>query len=286
MAFSIRDRNDVLMLGAMLLVAGAATVFAERIRRQVESTRRQAHLEALRNALLSALSHDLKGPLATLMGAGTTLCEERVEPRARHEISRMVAEEAERLNRIVSRLLELTRLESGRVVAKPTLQAIEEVIASALERLEPQLRGRDVRTNVPETVPLALFDPVLIEQVLVNLLENVVRHTLDGSPVDVSVRRHGTHILVEVADKGPGVPAGDEERVFEKLYRVGPKRNGGTGLGLTICRAIVAAHSGQIWLENRPGGEGVVVRMTLPIGREQHTLHASSDRLLFHASRP
>jgi K+-sensing histidine kinase KdpD len=285
MTFSIRGWNDVLMLGAMLVVAGAATLFAERIRRQVESTRHQADVEALRNALLSALSHDLKGPLAALVGAGNALCEERVEPRARHEISRMVAEEATRLNRIVSRLLELTRLESGGVVARPTLQAIDEVIGSALVRLEPQLRGRIVRTDVPESVPLASFDPVLIEQVLVNLLENVVRHTPDRSPVDISVRRRGRQILVEVADTGPGVPVGHEERVFEKLYRVSPKCDGGMGLGLTICRAIVAAHAGRIWLENRLGGRGAVVRMTLPVEREQRAWRPSSEPVLLHASR-
>jgi two-component system sensor histidine kinase KdpD len=286
MAFSVRDWNDVLMLGVMLVVAGGATVFADRIRRQVESTRRQAELEALRNALLSALSHDLKGPLATLVGAGTALCEERVEPRARHEISRMVAEEAARLNRIVTRLLELTRLESGGLVAKPTLQAIDEVIGSALVRLEPQLQGRVVRTDVPETVPLASFDPVLIEQVLVNLLENVVRHTPERSPVDISVYEYGPQILVEVADSGPGVPAGDEERVFEKLYRVSPRRDGGMGLGLTICRAIVAAHAGRIWLENRPGARGAVVRMTLPVERQQRAWRPSFERVPLHASRP
>jgi len=287
MAFAVRDRTDMLWLGAMLIVAGAATALAERIRRQVERTRRQAELEALRNALLSALSHDLRGPLATLVGAGTALCEERVEPRERHEISRMVAQEAARLNRIVSRLLELTRLESGGVVTKPTLQAIDEIIGAALDRLESQLRGRAVRTDVPEAVPLAAFDPVLIEQVLVNLLENVVRHTPDGSPVDISVRYDGTQILVEVADSGRGVPAGDEERVFEKLYRVSHKHDGGMGLGLSICRAIVAAHAGRIWLENRPGGRGVVVRMTLPVGREQRGWAPSSDRVpVVYASRP
>jgi two-component system sensor histidine kinase KdpD len=286
MAFSVRDPNDALMLGAMLVVAAAATLFAERIRRQVEATRRHAELEALRNGLLSALSHDLRSPLATLVGAGSALCEERVEPHQQREVARMVAAEASRLNRIVGSILELTRLESGGVVAKPTLQAIDEVIGSALVRLESQLRGRAVRTDVPEAIPLASFDPVLIEQVFVNLLQNIVLHTPEGSPVDISVRRHGRHILVEVADSGKGVPPGDEERVFEKLYRVSRKCDGGMGLGLTICRAIVSAHAGRIWLENRPDGRGAVVRMTLPVGRVQRAWHPSPEGVLLHASRP
>jgi two-component system, OmpR family, sensor histidine kinase KdpD len=139
------------------------------------------------------------------------------------------------------------------------------VIGSALYRLEKELGSRSVRTHVPEEVPLTTFDPILIEQVMINLVENAIRHTPANSPIYISAWVHEDDIIVEVADRGPGVPIGDEERVFEKFYRVGGLRqgDGGMGLGLTLCRAIVAAHDGRIWLDNRPGG--AVVRFTLPI---------------------
>jgi two-component system sensor histidine kinase KdpD len=250
-----------------LSVTGVIAVLTDQLRRQAEMAKRQADIERLRNALLSALSHDLKTPLTALVGASQALCEDRLDPRERQEFTKMVAAEAERLNRLVANLLELTRLESGKVTVKRVLQAIDEVIGVALYRLEKQLVGRSIETSVPEDVPLAAFDPVLLEQVLINLLENAVKYTPEGSPIEIFVRREGAQILVEVADHGPGVPAGEEEKVFERLYRGDGDRRaaGGVGLGLTICRAIITAHDGNIWLKNRPGG-GASVRFTLPVG--------------------
>jgi two-component system sensor histidine kinase KdpD len=118
---------------------------------------------------------------------------------------------------------------------------------------------------VPEAIPLVPFDPVLIEQVIINLVENIVHHAGVASPVEIAARLGDEEIVVEVADSGPGVAFGDEERVFEKLYRARTSQDGGVGLGLTICQAIVTAHDGRIWLENRPDG-GAVVRFTLPAG--------------------
>jgi K+-sensing histidine kinase KdpD len=272
MAFAIPDRKDALTLVVMLGVAALAGVLAERLRRQARSAQRQAEVEGLRNALLSCLSHDLRTPLATLVGAGNALHEDRLDPLERREFSRMIAEEAGRLNRLVGNLLELTRLESGALSAKPTPQAIDEVIGSAMCRLERQLQGRPIRTDVPEATPLTSYDPVLMEQVFVNVLENVIHHTPEASPVEIRVRSHDGEILVEVADSGPGVRAGDEERVFQRLYRADPGSDGGVGLGLTICRAIMTAHDGRIWLENGPGG-GAVVRLALPIRRASRVSH-------------
>jgi two-component system, OmpR family, sensor histidine kinase KdpD len=282
MAFALPDLKDGLTLAVMVVVAAVASVLAERLRRQVQEARRQAEIESLRNALLSALSHDLRTPLTALVGAGTALNDDRLDPHERREFSRLVADEATRLNRLVANLLELTRLESGRVSAKLTPQSIDEMIGSALCRLEQRLCGHPLRTDVPEAIPLASFDPVLIEQVIINLLENVIHHTPSGSPIDICVRSDGREILLEVADRGPGVSAGDEERVFDKLYRGAAKGDGGVGLGLTICRAIMTAHDGRIWLENRLGG-GAVVRLTLPIQRGQ-ALHPSPDVLAFRYS--
>jgi K+-sensing histidine kinase KdpD len=264
-AFAFPGVKDGLTLVVMILVAAVASILAERLRRQAEKARRHAEVEGLRNALLSALSHDLRTPLTALVGASAALCEDRLEVGQRRAFSHMVAEEARRLNRLVTNLLELTRLESGGVRAKQVPQTIDEVIGSALCRLERQLEGRCVRTDVPEHIPMAAFDPVLIEQVIINLVENAMRHAGPSSPIEIASRFEVDRILVEVADHGPGVRSGDEEKVFDKLYR-GPnavRGDGGVGLGLTICRAIVTAHDGRIWLENRKGG-GAVVRFTLP----------------------
>jgi K+-sensing histidine kinase KdpD len=271
--FTMPSLRDDLKLGVMLAVAAIASVLAERLRQQVELARRQTDVERLRNALLSGLSHDLRTPLAALVGAGTALCEDNLSPTERRDFSRMVADEATRLNRLVGHLLELTRLESGGLHTQPGPQAIDETIGTALCHLERQLGGRVVRTHAPEEIPLTPFDPVLIEQVIVNLVENVIRHTPDDSPVEISVCTEQGHIAVDVADQGPGVPRGDEERVFERHYR-GPshgRSDQGMGLGLALCRAILAAHGGQIWLQNRPAG-GAIVRFVLPIKTTGTTL--------------
>jgi K+-sensing histidine kinase KdpD len=272
LTLAVPDVRSALTLTMMLTVATVSCVLAEQLRRQVEQARHQAEVERLRNALLSALSHDLRTPLTALVGASTALYEDKLDERERREFARMVVEEATRLNRLVGNLLELTRLESGKVAAKRALQAIDEVIGSALCRLEPQLEGRNVRTFVPKEIPLIRFDPVLVEQVLINLVENAIKYTPAGSPICVSVELGKGEVSVEVADRGPGVPKGHEEKVFEKLYR-GPdaRGDGGVGLGLTICRAIVTAHDGRIMLGNRQDG-GAAVRFTLPVNRRDDPL--------------
>jgi two-component system sensor histidine kinase KdpD len=272
LSFAVRERRDALTLLLILVVAIVASVGIERLRQRMRSAQERASIEQLRNGVLSALSHDLRTPLTAIVGASTALCEEGLGARERHEFSRMVAQEAVRLDRLVGRLLDLTRLESGLVCLTRHEQAIDEVIGAALRRLERHLEGRAVRTDVPEGIPFAKFDPVLIEQVVVNLVENAVRYAGRASPIEIAARLESGEIVVEVADRGPGVPRGDEERVFEKLYRgtATDQRDGGAGLGLTICRAIVTAHRGRIWLDNRPGG-GAVVRFTLPVERPAPT---------------
>ena len=226
---------------------------------------------------MSALSHDLRTPLTAIVGASAALCDEGLEPRERWEFAQMVATEAVRLDRLVGRLLELARLESQPSSGVRSSQAIEEVIGTALHRLARQLQARPVVTDVPEEIPLAEFDPVLIEQVVVNLVENAIRYA-GTSPIEISASWQRGEIRVEVADRGPGVRRGEEERVFERLFRgsTSGRGDGGTGLGLTICRAIVTAHRGRIWLENRPGG-GAVVRFTLPARGHSLSLTAPSS---------
>jgi two-component system sensor histidine kinase KdpD len=146
------------------------------------------------------------------------------------------------------------------------LQPLEEVVGAALDRMEDRLRGRNVDIHLPPDLPLVSFDPVLIEQVLINLLENATKYTPAGSPLDISARTTNGEVEVEVADRGPGVLPQDAERIFEKFYRAKESEGGGVGLGLTICRGITSAHGGRIWVEERPGG-GAVFRFTLPMGK-------------------
>jgi two-component system sensor histidine kinase KdpD len=187
----------------------------------------------------------------------------------------MVADEARRLERLVRNLLDLTRLEAGCVIPKEP-HAIDEVIGAALCRLEGQLIGYEVRTSVPPDIPFAALDPMLIEQVLINLVENVLHHAGPTPLIELFARAHDEGILVEVADRGRGLTPGDEERVFERLVRGQRTPQGsGAGLGLTICRAIVGGHGGRIWMENRPGG-GAIVRFTLPAYASSATLEAQA----------
>jgi two-component system sensor histidine kinase KdpD len=271
MAFSALNRRDALVLTLMLAVALMAGALAERLRRREELAQAEAGHERLRNALLSALSHDLRSPLATLVGASAALDEGRVEPQRRNEFTRMVATEAAHLSRIVEALLALTRLRQGGLgpAQSQRLQAIDELIGASLDRTAPRLQGREIRTDVPEQIPLVPCDPVLVQQVLLNLIDNALRHGGDASPIEIVAREAAGKVLVEVSDRGPGVEPGDEERVFERLYRGrGMSGNdGGLGLGLTICRAIVSVHGGRIWLENRQGG-GAKVSFTLPTGTD------------------
>jgi two-component system sensor histidine kinase KdpD len=239
-------------------------------RTQLAEEARRAHLRAeteqLRNSLLSSVSHDLRTPLAVVTGATSALLDEHGprDEHARRELLQTAHEEALRLNRLVRNLLDMTRLEAGALKVHEELQPIEEVVGAALGRMEDRLRGREVETRIPADLPLVAFDSALIEQVLINLLENATKYTPAGSPIEVAARAQDGVVEVEVNDRGPGVIPRDAERVFDKFYRAHEGEGGGVGLGLTICRGIVAAHGGRIWVEARAGG-GASFRFTLPL---------------------
>ncbi len=224
-----------------------------------------AEKEQIRNALLSSVSHDFRTPLAVVMGATGALLERPPrEEEKRRALLTTAHEEAVRLNRFLRNLLDMTRLEGGALTVRKEWQPLEEVLGAALNRLDDRMSDREVTTNLPSDLPLVAFDSLLIEQVLVNLLENAAKHTPPGAAIEVGARVLGTAVEIEVADRGPGVPGEDADRVFNKFYRANEREGGGVGLGLTICRGIVAAHGGQIWVDDRPGG-GAAFRFTLPL---------------------
>ena len=222
--------------------------------------------ERLRNSLLSSVSHDLRTPLATITGAISTILDggTRLDSQTRHELLESVREEAERLNRLVQNLLEMTRLESGPLQLRKEWHPLEEVIGAALTRLGKRLADRRVTTSIPPDLPLVPIDDVLVEQVLVNLLDNALKYTPPGSPIRIIATATDQAITVEVADRGPGLPAGEEEKVFEKFYQGDAAGGRGAGLGLAICRGVVKAHGGRIWAQNLPEG-GVAFLFTLPL---------------------
>lgn len=230
----------------------------------------QTETERMRNAILSSVSHDLRTPLATITGAASSLLEgqERLDATAREDLERAIYEEANRLDRLVKNLLDMMRLEAGAVRLQREWHPLDEVVGAALARLEGRLRGHAVKTVFPPDLPLLLVDGVLIEQVLINLLENAAKYAPVGSTIDLAASTTENTVLVEISDRGPGLPPGEEQQIFDKFYRAGPAREGGVGLGLTICRGIIEAHGGRIWAENRTGG-GAVFRFTLPLEGSQ-----------------
>jgi two-component system, OmpR family, sensor histidine kinase KdpD len=231
---------------------------------EAQKAQLQMETERLRNSLLSSISHDLRTPLAAITGAAASLLwrDERFDAETRHQLKETVYEEAKRLSGLVENLLSMTRLESG-IQLRKELQPLEEVVGTALGRIEPSLAGRLVTTRLPHDLPLVALDEVLIEQVLINLLENAMKYTPPGSSLEVAAFEKDGMLTLEVADQGPGLDPGDEERIFEKFYRGHTTKAPGAGLGLAICRPIIQAHGGRIWAENRPGG-GAVFRFTLP----------------------
>jgi two-component system sensor histidine kinase KdpD len=229
----------------------------------------KAETETLRNTLLSSVSHDLRTPLAAITGAITTLLQKDVTFSApeRQELLQTAYEEAEHLNQIIRNLLDMTRLEAGGIKVKKEWQPFEEIVGAVINRLSEKLKDRPLTVNLPSDLPMVAFDPLLMEQVLMNILDNAVKYTPQGTPIELSANVQENDIIVNISDRGPGIPKGEEKRIFDKFVR-GASTGGGLGLGLAICDAIVSAHGGRIWAENRHGG-GSVFCFALPIG-EQH----------------
>ena len=223
--------------------------------------------EQLQAALLNSISHDLRTPLVSITGALSSLEEEgdSLDSQTRSALIENAREEAERLNRLVGNLLDMTRLEAGAMKLRLEAGDLQDVIGSALTQLETRLGTRQVVVDVGEDLPPVPMDFALISQVLVNLLDNALKYSPPESPIEVKARLAGAYVEIEVADRGTGIPPEDLSRVFDKFYRVRrPGSVSGTGLGLSICQGIVQAHRGFIVAENRSGG-GTAITVALPV---------------------
>ncbi len=284
-ARSLHDETRLLTDQIQLLEAFASQI-AGAIERcslalQAEHIRLQMETERLRNSLLSAVSHDLRTPLATITGAASMLVtgSGQLAASARQDLSESILDEADRLHRLVANLLDLSRLEAGSIVLKRELQPIDEVIGVVLKRLERQSRDHPVQTHLPGDLPPVPIDSLLIQQVLVNLLDNALKFSPADSPIELSVTQQGDALVVAIADCGIGIPAGAEQRIFEKFYRAEGHSRAGSGIGLAICRGVVSLHGGKIWAENRHNG-GAVFRFSLPLSVEERqafpVTHAST----------
>ncbi len=265
-----RERDSVVSASQRPLldaVAALTSTAVERVHFAEVAGRTQVEIESerLRTSVLSAVSHDLRTPLTVVVGLADTLA--RGEPSLPPESSRVAAElreQAMRLSRMVENLLDMARLRVGRVKLLKAWQPLEEVVGSSVSAVEANYPGLTVGIELAADLPVLEFDGVLIERVLVNLLENAVKHGA-GNPIALRATRQGPAVEIDVEDRGPGLPAGGAERLFEVFERGSPTAQSvGTGLGLAICKAIVEAHGGAIRAGNRDGG-GARFTLSLPV---------------------
>lgn len=263
---------------ARLLVAlchlAAVALDRHRLADEMRAAQMSAESEKLRAALLSSVSHDLRTPLASIIGAASTLdALHAALPLAdQRELIATVLAEAERLNRFVANLLDMTRLGYGRLEPRPAWCDLRDLIAEATHGLHGVLAGRTLRVEIPDDFPLLHVDAVLLERVLANLVDNAAKYSPADEALLLRARVDGDEAVVQMLDRGPGIPADQREAVFQPFHRVrdGDKRAAGTGLGLTICRGLAEALGGSIALRDGEGGVGLCAEVRLPL----HSLEA------------
>ncbi len=247
-----------------------AAVAIERVllARDIDAARLAAERERLRSAMLTSVSHDLRTPLASILGAISSLRSygDRYDPATRDELLSTAQDEAERLNRFVGNLLDMTRLDAGAVTVKREPADVADLVATALRRAEPLLRAHRVAMSVAPDLPPVDIDFVLGEQVLFNLLDNAAKYTPPGTTIEIAARADAGNVVLSVRDEGPGLAAEDLPHVFEKFYRAreGDRRRAGTGLGLAIAKGFVEAQGGRIAARNRIDRSGAEFVISFP----------------------
>jgi two-component system sensor histidine kinase KdpD len=269
-AVSVDDVQYLLTFAIMLAVALVISHLVDSVRRQASAHAELeigAETERIRSALLASISHDLRTPLAVMAGASSSLVEEgeRLPPEQRRALAESVFKHAREMSEHVTKVLQMTRLETGAIELVRDWAGLGEIVGSVLVRLAERLAAHRVIVELPNDLPLLRVDATLIEQVFGNLLENCARHTPPGTVVRVRAQTRATDVLVSVEDYSGGLAERDLERVFAKFHR-GSVEGGATGigLGLAISRAIVRLHGGQAWAERVPAG-GTAFRFTIPL---------------------
>ncbi len=267
--------------------ANQAALAVEQGRQEEERARTRAleETDRLRTALLNSVSHDLRTPLASIKASASSLLDPEVhwDERERQEFLHTIDEEADRLTRLVHNLLDMSRIEANALDPRLEETSLAEIAGSVVRRVRSSASGgstgQRVDVHVPDSIPPVLADPVLLEQVLANLLDNAVRYA-EGSPIAVTARELHGSVELRVIDHGPGIPEPERERVFDQFYRLkgGGRRPEGTGMGLSICRGIVAALRGGLRVETTPGG-GATFILTLPVAARASEVPRSASEV-------
>jgi K+-sensing histidine kinase KdpD len=272
-SFHVANPQDFADLTVFVVVAVLTSRLADGVRRQareIAEARVRVRDEALREALLNSVSHDLQTPLASILGSATVLetLEERAGPQVRRELAATIREEAERLASYIGNVLDLSRIRGGHV--SPRLEVVElaDIVNGALRRKERPLAGRELRLELPAGLPMLRLDLFLMEHAVANVLDNAAKFSPPGSTVEIRARASQTEVCLEIADSGQGIRAEDLPRVFDAFYR-GRQADGrpsaGSGLGLAICRAFVEANGGRVGVTSDGEGRGARVEIRLPL---------------------
>lgn len=260
----------------MVLIESCATQLAsaievDRLHEQARQKELQTATDDVRSSLLQSISHDLRTPLIAVMAAASTLMEigDTLERNKIKEMGKDIYYETEQLSRLINNLLQITYMESENVKLQIKPSSLKEVINLVVKTSSKKLKGRLVHISIPENLPTIPLDNLLIQDVLLNLIDNAVKFTPQGSPIDIHVMVENDNVIVSVEDRGPGIVSGEINLLFEKFYRGRMLTTArGLGLGLAICRSIIEAHGGNIWLKNRKQG-GVAFRFSLPLSRKE-----------------
>jgi two-component system, OmpR family, sensor histidine kinase KdpD len=236
---------------------------------ELEEARITAETEQLRSALLSSVSHDLRTPLASIIGSTTSLMEygDSISDVNRLELLATVVEEAKRLDRHIQNLLDMTRLGHGKLKLHRDWVDLHDIISGAIDRMRNALTEIPIQLDVPAALPLLWVHGALLEQALVNVLDNAIRHSPPDGRITLSAVHSGNQVTIAVCDHGEGIPDADKEKVFDMFYTAGQpdsRDRAGSGLGLAICRGIVAAHGGTVAAHDGPDGRGACIRLVLP----------------------
>lgn len=255
-------------------LADQAALAIERIQlvSDVDKARLAAETDRLRTALLTSISHDLKTPLAAIMGSADMLKDlgSQLPEETRKELLSTVIDESERLNRFIVNLLDMTRLGSGAMQPNYTFHFAGDMVGTALSRAAKIASGHRIEVGIPADLPMLKVDPVLFEQVLFNLIDNAAKYAPEETLIDIRGRRDGNLVVLSVMDEGPGIPPEDLERIFDSFYRVrkSDQVRAGTGLGLSICRGFVEAMGGTIRADNRSDRSGAIFTIRMPVPSE------------------
>jgi two-component system sensor histidine kinase KdpD len=235
----------------------------------IDRARLAAETDRLRAALLTSISHDLRTPLASILGSASSLVTHghEFDPTVQASLMRTILEEAERLNRFIGNLLDMTRLESGPLKPHSGAADLSDIIGATLQRADKILENHSVEIDLESGLPLLDLDMVLMEQVLFNLFDNAAKYAPQGSRITVTARHEHDSVILRVLDEGEGIPEADLERIFDKFFRVrrSDRQRAGTGLGLAICRGFVEAMGGSIAAANRTDRTGAVFTIRLPV---------------------